>query len=146
MDRVNPTPADARDLAALYEEYGWWADRTVPELREALSNTLVAVGLRDEGELIAAARVVTDGVYYAKLYDVIVAADRRGEGIGTRLLAAVESHPDLRDVWLSVTCREGLTEFYERAGFETYPSPVDRPDGEPEEMYHLARPRGDGDS
>lgn len=141
MERVELTPADAPALTALYEEYGWWADRTVEDVRTALARTPVAVGLRDDGDLVAAARVVTDGVFYAKLYDVVVAESRRGEGVGAELLDAVVSHPELDDVFLSVTCREGLVGFYERAGFEPYPNPVERPDGDPEEMYHLYRPR-----
>lgn len=141
MEQVELTSEDAPDLTALYGEYGWWDDRTTDEVREALANTPVAVGIRDDGDLVAAARVITDGIYYGKVYDVVVAADRRGEGVGTRLMDAVVAHPDLLDVWLSVTCREGLVEFYERAGFEAYPSPVDRPDGEPEEMRHLVRRR-----
>ena len=140
MQQVELTPSDAPELTALYEEYEWWADRTVEDVRDALSNTAVAVGIRDEGDLVAAARVVTDGVYYAKLYDVVVAESRRGEDVGTELVDAVVSHPALDGVFLSVTCREGLVEFYERAGFESYPSPVDHPDGEPEAMHHRYRP------
>jgi predicted GNAT family N-acyltransferase len=141
MEAVELGPADAPELAGLYEEYGWWADRDVGEVREALANTMVALGVRADGDLVAAARVVGDGVYYAKCYDVVVAEDRRGEGIGAELLAAVVSRPDLEDVFLSLTCREGLVDFYERFGFEPYPSPVDRPDGDAEEMCHLYRPR-----
>lgn len=143
MQTVELGPAAAAELAALYEEYDWWADRTAADLREALANTTVAMGVRDDGDLIAAARVVGDGVYYAKLYDVVVAADRRGEGVGAELLDAVVSHPAVEDVFLSLTCREGLVPFYERFGFDPYPSPVDRPDGDPEEMRHLYRPRDD---
>jgi predicted GNAT family N-acyltransferase len=140
MEQVELGPEDAPELTALFEEYGWWADRTVADVREALANTAVAVGMRDDGDLVAAARVVTDGVYYAKLFDVVVAESRRGDGLGTELVEAVGSHPELDGVFLSVTCREGLVDFYERAGFEPYPSPVDRPDGPAEEMQHLYRP------
>lgn len=139
MERVELEPQDAPALAELYEAYGWWADRTVAAIREALANS-IAVGLRADGELVAAARVLTDGVYYGKLYDVVVAEARRGEGVGTELLRAVDAHPALEDVFLAVTCREGLVDFYERAGFEPYPSPVERPDGPAEPMRHLYRP------
>lgn len=145
MERVELGPADARDLVELYDEYDWWADRTVEDVRTALANTTIALGVREGGALVAAARVVTDGVYYGKCYDVVVAANRRGEGVGRALVAAVADHPALDDVFLSLTCREGLVDFYERCGFEPYPGPVDRPDGAAEEMRHLYRPRdGDG--
>ena len=140
MQTVELTPADAPELTALYEAYDWWADREVESVREALANS-IAVGVREDGELVASARVVTDGVYYAKCYDVVVREERRGEGIGAELLDAVVSHPELEDVFLSLTCREGLVPFYERCGFEPYPSPVERPDGPAEEMAHLYRPK-----
>jgi GNAT superfamily N-acetyltransferase len=140
MQTVELTPADASELTALYEAYDWWADREVESVREALANS-VAVGVREDGELVASARVVTDGVYYAKCYDVVVREERRGEGIGAELLDAVVSHPELEDVFLSLTCREGLVPFYERCGFEPYPTPVERPDGPAEAMAHLYRPR-----
>lgn len=62
MEQVELTPADAPDLTELYGEYGWWDDRTTDEVREALANTPVAVGIRDDGDLVAAARAITDGV------------------------------------------------------------------------------------
>ena len=140
METVELGPGDAAELTALYEAYDWWADREVESVREALEHSL-AIGIREDGELVASARIVTDGVYYAKCYDVLVAEARRGDGVGGELLEAVVSHPAIEDVFLSLTCREGLVPFYERCGFEPYPSPVERPDGPPEGMAHLYRPR-----
>ncbi|SEQ76000.1 hypothetical protein [Natrinema salaciae] len=37
------TSDDAQALTALYEDYEWWADRDVSDVREALANTEVAV-------------------------------------------------------------------------------------------------------
>jgi GNAT superfamily N-acetyltransferase len=143
METVELDPADAAELTAIYGEYDWWADRTMEDVREALAGSLV-LGVREDDDLVAAARVVTDGVYYATCYDVVVHGKRRGEGVGTALMEAVVSHPALEGVSLTLTCREGLVEFYERCGFEPYPSPVERPDGEAEETCHLHRPRDEG--
>jgi predicted GNAT family N-acyltransferase len=142
METVELGPSDAAELADLYTEYDWWADRSADGVREALANSL-ALGLRDGNDLVASARIVTDGVYYAKCYDVVVREDRRGEGVGEELMRAVASHPAVDDVFCSLTCREGLVPFYERCGFEPYPSPVERPDGPAEEMAHLYLPRPD---
>ena len=70
------TPADAEALTALYRDYEWWADRTVEDVRRALAETEVAVGVEADGELVAAARVLTDYTYYAKVYDVLRTAKR----------------------------------------------------------------------
>ena len=70
------TPADAEALTALYGDYEWWADRTTGDVRRALAETAVAVGVETDGELVAAARVLTDYTYYAKVYDVLRTAKR----------------------------------------------------------------------
>jgi predicted GNAT family N-acyltransferase len=126
-------PEDAAEVAALYETYEWWADRDPADVERALANTDLAVGIREEtGDLVAAARVLTDLVYYARLYDVIVASSRREVGIGERLVAAVTDHPELQAVdAIALTCREGLVPFYDRCGFERHEPTVDV-DGEPE--------------
>lgn len=79
VEVVELGPEHAGEALAQYREYEWWDDRESDDLREALARSL-AVGLRTEGDaqLIAMARVITDYTYYAKVYDVIVAADRRG--------------------------------------------------------------------
>jgi len=132
------TPADAESLTALYEEYEWWDDRTVEDVRTALEETPVTVGVEDDGELVAAARVLTDYVYYGAVYDVIVAADRRGEGLGRLLMEAVVSHPDLqRTQGLSLLCRRGLVPYYESVGFEVYDREIDVPEGGTEELVRM---------
>jgi len=64
----------------------------------------------DDGDLVAAARILTDYTYYAMVFDVIVHAERRGEG---------------------------LIPFYEACGFEPQGG-IDHPDGEPEKLRFLA--------
>ena len=136
------TPADAEALTALYRDYEWWADRTTEDVRQALVETGVAVGVEVDGELVAAARVLTDRTYYAKVYDVIVAADRRGEGHGRRLLEAVRNHPELRAVdGLALSCREGLVPFYESVGFERFDREMEVPEGGTETLVRMTYER-----
>lgn len=155
------TPDDAPALTDLYQDYEWWDDREVGTVREALAETEVAVGVceaetaskasGDEpraetgGDLVAAARVLTDYVYYATVFDVIVAADRRGEGFGEELMQAVVDHPDLQAVpGLSLLCRRGLVPFYESVGFEVYDREFEVPEGGTEELVRMTYSEDDG--
>lgn len=139
-------PEDAPALTALYEEYGWWADREIDGVRRALVSTPVAIGVEDDG-LVAAARVLTDHQYYATVYDVIVAADRRGEGYGEQLMAAVRNHRALQDVQvLMLQCREGLVPFYESVGFEVVDSEAQLPGGGTEPLVRMQYERKEADS
>ena len=70
--------------------------------------------------------------------NVIVAADRRGEGLGGDLMAAVVEHPNLRDVdGLSLLCRRGLVPYYETVGFERFDPRIDVPEGGTEELVRM---------
>ncbi|MCL9812425.1 hypothetical protein [Natranaeroarchaeum aerophilus] len=71
MDTIRDlAPGDAWELVALYEEYDWWEDRSVEDVRRALAETEVAVGIEADGDLVATARVLTDYTYYANVFDV----------------------------------------------------------------------------
>lgn len=134
------------DLVALYGDYEWWADRDATDVRRAIEGTDALVCLQDAetDELVAAARVLTDFVYYATVYDVIVAAGRRDEGLGRRLMDAVAAHPDLQDLArLNLFCRPGLESFYESSGFErsSMVAPVPERDGEEVELIRMVYER-----
>lgn len=132
------TPADAPALTALYAEYEWWADRECEEVRVALAATEVALGVEVEGDLVAAARVLSDYQYYATVFDVIVARAHRDEGVGETLVEAVVEHPALQGTpGLSLLCRRGLVSFYESVGFEIDDGEVDVPEGGTEDLVRM---------
>jgi predicted GNAT family N-acyltransferase len=139
MTRVRDlTPDDAQELTGLYEDYEWWDDREVEDVRAALAETEVAVGVEDGGDLVASARVLTDYTYYANVFDVIVAAHRRGEGLGETLVEAVVDHPDLQSVvGLSLLCRRGLVPYYESVGFDLFDREMEVPEGGVEELVRM---------
>lgn len=82
----------------------------------------VVVGLVDAAtdRLIAFARALTDSVYFAMVFDVIVAAEHRGSGLGKELMQAVLARPKLAPVRsVELVCQPDLAGFYERFGFST---------------------------
>lgn len=117
------TDQQISDYCALYRSYPWWHDRTLDDVRKAIEHSDLIVGLVDTeaGNLVAAGRVLTDFVYYGKVYDVIVEESRRGNGIGRVVMDEIVTHPaiDSLDV-LVLDCREGLVPFYEDCGFRRH--------------------------
>jgi predicted GNAT family N-acyltransferase len=110
--------AEFRDL---YDQYPWWKDRTSEDVQTMIEHTDLLVGLREteNGHLVAAGRVLTDFVYYAKIYDVIVAENHRRDGLGQQLMESIVEHPALSSLSaLTLDCRDGLSSFYEDCGFE----------------------------
>lgn len=114
---------DARELQALYETHWWFEGRSLEDIRQSLAQSDEVFGVRDraDGTLIASCRVLTDYTFTGKVLDVIVAEPHRRQGVGSELLRAATSHPSLAAVdELTLTCREGLTPFYEEVGFDVH--------------------------
>jgi len=107
-------------LHALYQLEWWSRGRALEDVRQLMQTSSLVFGLIDgeTGRLVAFCRILTDFLYHATLYDVIVAADCRGRGLGSRLLDAVVDHPRLQRVqamWLC--CLPELLPFYASWGF-----------------------------
>jgi GNAT superfamily N-acetyltransferase len=87
-----------------------------------LTNTVIVIGAEEQisGRLVAFVRVLTDGVFRALIFDVIVAPDFRNRGLGTKLMETIREHPQLRDVrHLELYCLPEMAPFYERWGFSS---------------------------
>ncbi|MDG4896603.1 GNAT family N-acetyltransferase [Mesorhizobium atlanticum] len=94
----------------------WGASRTDEANRRAFDNSL-CVGAYLDGEQVGFARVITDYAVFAYLLDVIVWPDRRGHGIGKRLVQALLDHPGMKTVshW-SLTTNDAHS-LYQKFGF-----------------------------
>ena len=114
-------------LMELYKAEWWTHTRTIEQVRELVRWSDVVIGLCDDGDdrLVAFARVLTDRVFRAFVFDVIVAADQRGRGLGRRLMREVLAHPAVCDVQLvELYCRPELVAFYASLGFTSPDSGV----------------------
>lgn len=116
--------AQIEQLHALYQQEWWSKGRTLAETRELLRHTDYLFGLCEasSGRLLAFARVLSDRVCRAMIFDVIVAADYRGQGLGKALLGQIISHPELMQVELiGLGCLPDVMPFYEQFGFVQSP-------------------------
>ncbi len=108
-----------QDLYALYQTAWWAKDRTVKDIRKMLAHSDIVVGLCDDSDrLIGFARILTDTVYKAVLFDVILAKSSQGLGLGRYLMDTVINLPELRSVKnIELYCLPELVPFYEQWGF-----------------------------
>ncbi len=111
-----------QQLVALYQDEWWARGRTIDEVRGMLagSDHVFALCTSPGGQLAAFARVLTDGVFKALLFDVIVAPAFRNQGLGRLLMDAVVNHSALSRVrHIELYCLPEMAAFYEQWGFST---------------------------
>ncbi|WP_193198982.1 GNAT family N-acetyltransferase [Nostoc sp. MG11] len=109
------------ELVELYKNEFWSKNRTYQQVVKMLHASDIIIGLVDDSEqLIGFTRVLTDFVYRATIYDVIIKANYRNMGLGTKLLDAVINHSQLSAVEnVALYCLPEMIQFYERWGFTT---------------------------
>jgi ribosomal protein S18 acetylase RimI-like enzyme len=105
-------------LLKLFHQAPWAKDRTLEAARDMLRHTDLVLCAWDGDRLVGFGRVLTDFVYRATIWDVIVDRAYQTQGIGTELVQRILSHPRLRKVELFWLCtrRPG---FYEKLGFSS---------------------------
>lgn len=110
------------ELHSLFKNEWWTQNRQLPEIKKMLDNSSVVIGLIhvETEELIGFARVITDSVYRAFIFDVMTKENFRNDGIGTILINSILEHPLVRDVdRVELYCPDRLVGYYEKFGFST---------------------------
>lgn len=112
--------AQTQQLWRLYQGEWWSAGRCLDDVRRLLEgpNLVSAAVDKDSGQLAGFARAITDGVFKAFVFDVIVAPSCRRRGVGGQLLERLLALPQLDGVrHVELYCRPEMTPFYEEWGF-----------------------------
>lgn len=88
------------------------------ELGEALRHSWYAVWAHDAGRLVGGGRIISDGVLYATIHDLIVLPDYRRRGIGSEILRRlIEKCREGSIRYVQLFSADGMAEFYEKRGF-----------------------------
>lgn len=118
-----PSAADLNILHVLLRETYWSPGIPRETVERACANSLCAIARDEAGVLVGFARVVTDRASFAWLCDVIVAPDRRGKGLGRRLVGALQGHDELQGLrrWLLGT--RDAHGVYSALGFQPIAAP-----------------------
>jgi ribosomal protein S18 acetylase RimI-like enzyme len=104
-------------LARLYAHAPWATARTEKDIQQMLRQTDLALSAWDGERLIGFGRVLTDYVYRASIWDVIVDPECQGLDVGTQIMQRILQHPDLQQVELFWLCTRDKQSFYEKLGF-----------------------------
>ena len=101
----------------------YWATGIPRErLQKAIDHSL-CFSLFTGDRQIGFARVITDRATFAYLADVFVAADARGEGLGTWFMSVLFAHPDLQGLRRFSLATRDAHGLYQKFGFDTPKQP-----------------------
>lgn len=109
---------EASQLLRLFHQAPWAKDRTLDDTKEMLRYTDMALCAWDGDQLVGFGRVLTDFVYRATIWDVIVDKAYQKQGIGTDIVQRILNHPRLKKVDLFWLCTR-MPGFYEKLGFSS---------------------------
>ncbi len=106
-------------LVRLYDCASWAKARTVDDVKDMLTHTDLAISAWDGTKLVGFGRVLTDYVYRASIWDVIIDPGYQGQDIGTKIMDRILHHPLLSRVELYWLCTRDKQAFYEKLGFSS---------------------------
>ena len=108
-----------KELHVLYQNEWWTKGRTLEETQQCVSGSQICIAIIDKNNsIIGFARVLTDYIFKALIFDVIVSPEQRKTGLGDRLIGLVKNHSKLSCVKsFELYCLPELELFYKNHGF-----------------------------
>lgn len=113
-----PRELDPAKLIRLFNQAPWAKGRTEADAKLMLANTDLFVCAWDGERLVGFGRALTDYVYRASIWDIVVDKAYQRQGIGTELVQRILNHPRLKKVELFWLCTR-MPDFYEKLGFSS---------------------------
>ena len=107
-------------LQRLFRKHAFWAqERTTADLRRMLTGSPVVVSLWRGKRLVGFGRASSDGIHRAVLWDIVVAGDLQGRGLGRQVVEALLDSPRLRRVERVYLMTTNSAGFYQQLGFSS---------------------------
>ncbi len=116
------TYSDSLDLPipqvlALFEQADWARGRTLNTTQHMMKQTDLVISAWDGPRLVGMGRVLTDFVFRASIWDVIVDRTYHDQDIGKGVVTRILAHPSLQRVELFWLCTRRYQGFYASLGF-----------------------------
>ncbi|MFZ5592761.1 MAG: GNAT family N-acetyltransferase [Pseudomonadota bacterium] len=126
-------PVDWYLLAEIFEKAPF-AKRNPDDLKRSFEHSYISCFAYEGEKLIGAARAISDEVYYACIFDVVVAAEYQGQGVGRALMEVLLQKLPLDKIYL--TAPPDKQGFYRKCGFYKHNNAMARY-AHPEQAFEL---------
>lgn len=117
------TPQHQLELHTLFQKEWWTVGRSFDDMSFLLEHSMPLAFIHTQSNtLVAFLRVVTDYRYFAYIMDVVVDEAYRRQNLGTKLIQAILTVPELAQVKkFELRCLPELESFYGKCGFGPAP-------------------------
>jgi len=120
-------PTEVEQARALLAQNAWGSRVADPAVfAELVAHSQLALVAVEGTRVIGFLRGLTDGIFNGYISMVVVAEDRRGNGVGTRLVRAALGD-NRKMTWVLRAGRGGVSDFYEKLGFSASEVAMERP-------------------
>ncbi len=107
-------------LSELYSNAWFTPNRRIEDINTMLKNSYLTLAFIEDGKLIGFCRAISDGIYKAFVFDVIVHHEYQNRGFGKEIMNTLMNHETLSDVGhIELYCSDKISGFYKKLGFET---------------------------
>ena len=118
--RLRRAPGQLEQLQRLLDAHSFWASgRSQRELSRMLAGSQAVISAWQDSRLVGFGRATSDGVFRAVLWDVVVAGEHQGRGLGRRIVEALLEDPALQGLERTYLMTTNSSGFYEQLGFTT---------------------------
>jgi len=131
MNYVEQRPS-IEDYYPLYLRTGWndILNLTKQEVDTAVQSSFICICAYNQLELVGFGRVISDGIVYASIYDVMVKEEFKNRGIGTEIVKILVAKCKTSNIpSIHLWAATGTAPFYNKLGF------MARPDDAPGMKY-----------
>jgi len=110
-------------LQQLLEKNTTWAkNRTIGDLKKNLSNSDVIISLWLKKEIVGFGRALSDGVYRAVLWDIVIDENYQGYGYGKIIVNTMLESKHLKNIEKIYLMTSNKKDFYCQLGFREVPN------------------------
>ncbi|WP_269623843.1 GNAT family N-acetyltransferase [Prochlorococcus marinus] len=115
--RFQPTNGLVKLQSFLNENTFWARGRNKKQICTMLYQSTVVVSLWNQTKLIGFGRATSDLVFRAVLWDIVIASDHQGLGMGKLILEAILTNKKIKSVEKIYLMTTNSAEFYKQLGF-----------------------------
>ena len=116
--KLKPTNGLLKLQSFLNENAFWARGRNRQQICKMLSHSAVVISLWEHNRLIGFGRATSDLVFRAVLWDVVIASDYQGLGMGKLIIEAILTNKKINSVEKIYLMTTNSAEFYKQLGFK----------------------------